>query len=213
MTDETTIPKPRFDAVLARAKEAEAALAALQGQHAELSNNAKAWQRDAEIATELRAERDALTAQLQDQRQTGDAHLAMVSAGVTDSEVRDYALHRYSQQVGTEGAQDWGDWWSAQQQAPSAVLRPFLQPAEAPSAPQQLGTTGEVPTLSPEPAPVAVAPTPVPAPVVPQSNAGTMPTPAAAQAYTPGSIASLPPAARKAALADALNGSGGWPFN
>lgn len=210
MSEETTIPKPRFDAVLQRAKDAEAALSALQAQHAELDKTAKGWQRDAEIASELRAERDALTTQLQDQRQTGEAHLSMVSAGVTDSEVRDYALHRFNQQVGTEGAQEWSDWWSAQQSAPSAVLRPFLQPSEPPSAAQQLGTTAEAPAPVATPPAAEAAPA---APAVPQSNAGTMPTPAAAQAYTPGSIASLPREARKAALQSALNGTGGWPFN
>ena len=212
MTDETTIPKPRFDAVLARAKEAEAALAALQSQHQELEASAKAWERKAEMAAELRTERDALTAQLQDQRQTGEAHLAMVSAGVTDPEVRDYALHRYHQQAGTEGAQEWGDWWSAQQEAPSAVLRPYLSgDAAAPAAPAQVAAPAAAPAAPVEAPQSAAAPA---APPAPAANAGAVPTPAAAQAYTPGSIASLPREARKAALQAALsNGAGGWPFN
>jgi hypothetical protein len=212
MTEETTIPKPRFDAVLTRAKEAEAALAALQTQHQELTSSAKNWQRDAEIAAELRTERDTLTAQLQSQRQTSEANLAMVSAGVTDTEVRDYALHRYNQQLGGEESREWSDWWSSQTESPSAVLRPFLQPATAAAAPPQSVET-PAPALSTAPAAVP-EPAPTAAPAAPQSNAGTLPTPAAAQAYTPGSIASLPRAARKAALAAAMNnGSGGWPFN
>lgn len=207
MSDDTpapSIPKPRFDAVLARAKDAEAALAALQAEHKTLAKDAKSWQRDAEIAAELRNERDALTAQLQDQRQTGDAHLAMVSAGVTDPEVRDYALHRYNQQQGTKEGKDWGDWWTGQQETPGAVLRPFLAPevtpapAAAPPAPAEAPQSAAAPST----------------PAAPQTNAGARPTPPAAQAYTPGSIASLPREARKAALAAAMsNGASGWPFN
>ena len=208
MTEEATIPKPRFDAVLARAKEAEAQLAALQTEHKQLAADAKAWQRNTEIADELRIERDTLQAQLAEQRQTGAAHLSMVEAGVTDGEVRDYALHRYQQQVGTEGAMEWGDWWASQKEAPGAVLRPFLGQAEAASAPVAAAPT-EAPAT---PAPEAIAETAPPA--APQANAGAVPTPAAAQAYTPGSIASLPREARKAALQAALtNGGAAWPFN
>ena len=208
MSEEATIPKPRFDAVLARAKEAEAQLAALQTEHKQLAADAKAWQRNTEIADELRIERDTLQAQLAEQRQTGAAHLSMVEAGVTDGEVRDYALHRYQQQLGTEGAMEWGDWWASQREAPGAVLRPFLGQAEAAPAPVAAAPT-EAPAT---PAPEAIAEAAPPA--APQANAGAVPTPAAAQAYTPGSIASLPREARKAAIQAALsNGVGAWPFN
>ena len=195
MSDETpTIPKPRFDAVLSRAKEAEAALAALQAEHKELTKNSKAWQRDAEIVSELRAERDTLQAKVGQQAATNQAHMDMLQAGVTDPEVRDYAWHRFGQQG--EDGKPWDKWWSKQQTEPSAVLKPFLAPEQ--SAP-----------------PVETAPQVEPAaPSAPMSNNGAKPTPPAPQAYTPGSIASLPREARKQALSEALQSNNlSWPFS
>ena len=195
MSDEAqTIPKPRFDAVLSRAKEAEAALATLQAEHKALAKDSKSWQRDAEITAELRTERDALQAKVGQQAATNQAHMDMLSAGVADQEVRDYAWHRFGQQG--EDGKPWDKWWSKQQTEPSAVLRPFLQPEQ--SAPHV----------------ESAAPAEAAAPAAPTSNQGARPTPPAPQAYTPGSIASLPREARKAALAEAMQSNNlSWPFN
>lgn len=200
MSDETpTIPKPRFDAVLARAKEAEAALATLQAEHKALTKSSKAWQRDAEIAAELRTERDTLQAQVGKQAATNQAHMDMLTAGVTDPEVRDYAWHRFGQQG--EDGKPWDKWWSNQQAEPSAVLRPFLAPEQQ----SQPAAVAEAPQ---------VAHAPEASPAAPTSNNGARPTPPAPESYTPGSIASLPREARKAALAEAMTGGGlSWPFN
>jgi len=195
MSDETpTIPKPRFDAVLSRAKEAEAALAALQAEHKTLAKDSKSWQRDAEITAELRAERDTLQARVSQQAATNQAHMDMLQAGVNDQEVRDYAWHRFGQQG--EDGKPWDKWWGKQQTDPSAVLKPFLQPEQSASPVE------------------AAAPVEAATPAAPTSNQGARPTPPAPQAYTPGSIASLPREARRAALAEAVQSNNlSWPFN
>jgi len=197
--DEETIPKARLDAEIAKRKAAEEQIGALQAQLTEAQATAASAAKEAEQAkshieraSKLEADLESLRGELDKTRAQGQAHAAMLEAGVTDASVRDYMLHVHSQQPEGE-AKEWGDWWESQIKEPPGVLRPYVRTGEG----EDRAAGGP-----PPPAP--------PAPGSGSGNRGAAPPPKPPSEIAPGSVAKMSReefAARKADLIASVKGA------